>query len=212
MLSHYYSIRTVSSMTTSNLVFKRNMHLAKHVAKNYLLPKSHSVLPSTRHMASMHGGRMKKNHVPLHNTQGKQPESDLTGQHQLVFASVCSKPGCKDQNCATETKLSTGNHQSNPCGESTQYHQKPVIPHPVIKQELVGNTTSGAPSNKKEVTIDGQKQINGNQQAQKLVLEKNTVQVPPGSFNENKKTTAYLQEDDRTQTLISALPADSAIK
>jgi hypothetical protein len=120
--------------------------------------------------------------------------------------------GCKDQNCTTSTQLSTGTTQPNPCREPTQYHQQPIASHPLITQELVGNTTSKVPPNKKETTVDNFVQANGAKKPQKMCTEKVTVPVSATSVKENGTTTAYLQQNDRTEAIINAMPADSIIK
>jgi hypothetical protein len=191
------------------------MHLAKHAIRMHVIPKSKSVLGTTfssRGMVSMHGGRLKKNTGPFITSKGTQPESDLTGKHQVVVVAVCPKQGCKDQNCATGTQLSTETSQPNPCGETAQYHAQPMAPHPVITYELAGNATSNIPANKKGIIIDSQVQMNNNAKPQELVTESFTVQVPAGSVNDNSQSTKYLQKDSRTAVIVNAMPSDSILK
>jgi hypothetical protein len=178
---------------TRFIFIKRSMQITKYVVKNHVIPKSHTVLSpltpkgSTRGMAAMYGGRLRKNSGQLLTSRGNQPEADVKGGHTIVVAAVCTKPGCKDQNCATGTQLSTGMTYPNPCGVSPQNHQQLPVSDPVITLELAGNATSRIPSNKKGIIVDPVEKINGDKQPQEFVIEKDKVPVSSTAVKENKK-------------------------
>jgi hypothetical protein len=165
-----------------------------------------------RGMAAYHGGTyaFPPDRVMASNDNLPVAQGDHSGYHDVAVVTGCPKPGCVDQNCATETQLSTGTHQPNPCGESAEYHQEPIKEHPLLVHEVAGIITSKTPANMVCVPVDTVN-IAGKNKSQEVAVEAGTMPVDPAEFTENPKATAYLQNDKRTETLLNNLPPDSSL-
>jgi hypothetical protein len=216
---HIYSHGTYLTVPSYIRILKCSMHLAKHVVKNHVIPRSKSALGtlpskgSSRGMASVHGGQYNFPADPVVASNDAMPvqQGDHSGYHQVVAVAVCSKKGCKDQNCATETNLSTGDNQPNPCGESVQYHQKPIEEHLTIVHELAGILTHKTPPTMSGIIVDSQKDTSNKNKPQELGMDPGTTPIDPTEFRENSGTSIYLQDDGRTQIIIKAMSSDSVL-
>jgi hypothetical protein len=211
-----YSKGTHLTVPLHICILKHYMHLAKHVIKHHVIPKSKSVLSTTtspsRGMASMHVGKFRPNRAPrlkdpvtVSNDTTPPIMGDQSGEHKVVVAAVCSKQGCATTNCAT------GTAKTNPCGEPAEYHQKPIEEHPFIVHEYVGTFTHHKPPHLEVQEVDPIVDCSGDARSQSITKEVGLTPVNPTAFHEKQDKTLYAQNDDRTEALIKAMPVDSIL-
>jgi hypothetical protein len=193
-----------------SLITKRTMFTTTKNLADKALTSNLSFLKKAfakRAYASMHGGKFHNKSKVAQNPvtdSGNPIESDISGFHQNVVASVCKKPDCNVTNCA-DTKKTT----PNPCGESPKYHQGPIANHPIIENKFIGTATSKTPNNMQEVVIDKSVNIKGKPKSQEVAVEKSSTTINPAEFKENMSRTKYLQDNNHTTPLLKALPFDT---
>ena len=205
---------TAMLASVSKVVKKAGKNVAK-IASTQLTTENNNQNPSNNY-ASVTCGKFAPGSdittTPV-NDANLPIQGDLSGKHFSVIVTGCNQPDCGTTNCADANKV-----ESNPCNEDATFHQGPVSQQfgKGFSHEFAHTATHVVPSYMTAQTVDISKDFNGpHPLGQSTAVEPHTTTLSNSdvaNFNEHPKAKKFFQENDHTDTVVSAMPIDSIIK